>query len=138
MVEFVDGSVVAQMGEPDMRTPIQYALTYPSRANGLGNHLDLTATGRMHFARPDRQVFTALSMGERVAREGGSSGAVLNAANEVAVAAFLDRKISLPKITELVSQALDEHQAVHTDSLEDLMAADAWARRKVHDALGAN
>lgn len=131
MVEFVDGSMIAQMGTPDMRTPIQYALTYPARTNGLSNHLDLTKLGSMRFEPPDREVFPSLRLGERVAREGGSSGAVLNAANEEAVAGFLEGRIKFSQISELVEQTLDQHHIVQNSSLDELMAADAWARDQV-------
>lgn len=131
VVAFRDGSALAQLSVPDMRTPIQYALTYPERLPGLAAPLDLAAVGRLRFIEPDRVRFPALSLGFSVAREGGVSGAVLNAANEAAVALFLQRRIPFGRITEVVADVLDRHAAVANPDLEAILAADRWAREEV-------
>ncbi|HUU84956.1 MAG TPA: 1-deoxy-D-xylulose-5-phosphate reductoisomerase [Phycisphaerae bacterium] len=130
-VEFADGSVVAQMGMPDMRTPIQYALTYPKRLPCPSKRLDLTALGRLHFERPDPDRFPALELGYEAARAGGVAGAVLNAANESAVELFRAGEIRFPEIVELSGQALAAHRPMADPGLNDLLAADRWARDEV-------
>ena len=131
LVEFVDGSQIAQMGRPDMRTPIQYAFTYPHRAAGCVDSLDLAEVGRMTFRRPDPKRYPALELGYAAARSGGTAGAVLNAANEVAAEAFLAGRIRLTDITRLVEKALATHKLVRPAGLNDLFEADAWARKEV-------
>jgi len=135
MVEFCDGSVIAQLGMPDMRTPIQYALTFPRRVRGPSRRLDLAALRQMHFEPPDPERFPALKLGYEVARVGGTAGAVLNAANEVAVQAFRDGRIRFGQIIELTGQVLDRHERIDEPDFDDLLAADAWARREVHRCL---
>ena len=136
MVEFVDGSVIAQMGPPDMRNPIQYALTWPSRKAGSADRLDLARLGTLTFEPPDLERFPALALGWRVAREGGDSGAVLNGANEAAVEAFLAGRIRFGQIVPLVKRALDEHVVSNRPTLERLQAADRWAREQVIQWIG--
>ena len=139
MVEFVDGSVVAQLSPPDMRTPIQYALTYPDRANGLAKRLDLKQAFTLRFEPPDFERFPALGLAYDVARRGGTSGAVLNAANEVAVEAFTSGKISFGQIAALVGVALERHLAngfVSEPTLDDLLSADRWARHVLRETVG--
>ncbi len=135
MVEFCDGSIVAQLGSPDMRTPIQYALTYPDRKEGPSRRLDVGALRRMHFEPPDTDRFPALRLGQEVARTGGTAGAVLNAANEAAVDAFRGGDIGYVDVVALTSQVLSRHEAVIDPTLGDLMAADAWAREQVDQAV---
>ncbi len=130
MVEFVDGSVIAQMGVPDMRTPIQYAFTWPARAPGNVERLDLAAAGTLSFEAPDPEKFPSIRLGYRAAEAGGTMGAVLNAANEVAVELFVQRKIAFPRIFEIVRTVMDRHAVVPGPSLEDVLAADAWAREE--------
>jgi 1-deoxy-D-xylulose-5-phosphate reductoisomerase len=130
LVEFVDGSVVAQLGPPDMRLPIQYALTYPERRPAPWPRLDLEALGRLHFEPPDRRRFPALDLGFEVVRRGGSLGAALSGADEAAVGAFLDGRILFTDIVPLVRRVLDAHRWVERPTLEDLRAADAWAREE--------
>ena len=130
MVEFKDGSTIAQLGEPDMRVPIQYALTHPERAPGRAPRLDWTKTQSLTFEPPDTGRFPALLLGWRAASEGGTAGAVLNAANEVAVGLFLNRQISFADITGVTVRTMDAHRAAGTASFEDVMAADRWAREK--------
>lgn len=129
MVEFVDGSVIAQLGPPDMRTPIQYALTYPERLNGNSPRLDLTRAFGLNFHPPDPDRFPALRLARDVAKHGGTLGAVLNAAKETAVDAFTSGKISFGQIARTVEQTIDAHPLQQNPSLDDLMEADQWARR---------
>lgn len=135
MVEFQDGSIIAQLGTPDMRTPIQYALTYPERRAGCAGSLDFTTVRRLNFEPPDLQRFPALRLGYEVARAGGTAGAVFNAANEAAVEAFREGRIPFGRIVELISRALDRHEVSQDPDLETLLAADAWARREVAECL---
>ncbi len=137
MVEFCDGSIVAQLGSPDMRTPIQYALTYPARRAGPARRLDVKSLRRMHFEPPDPQRFPALGLGHQVARTGGTSGAVLNAANEAAVEAFRSGRIRFVDIVGVTSEVLAGHNALADPTLEDLMRADAWARGQVERMIAA-
>ena len=139
MVEFVDGSVLAQLSPPDMRTPIQYALTYPERATGLAKRLDLKQAFTLRFEPPDFERFPALKLAYDVAKRGGTSGAVLNAANEVAVEAFASGKIAFGQIPRLVGFALELHLTdgfVGEPSLDDLLSADQWARHVLRERIG--
>jgi 1-deoxy-D-xylulose-5-phosphate reductoisomerase len=131
MVEFVDGSVVAQMGTPDMRTPIQYALTYPERREGIASRLDFETLRRLSFEPPDLERFPALRLGYSVARAGGTAGAVLNAANEAAVEAFREGRIRFGQIVELIERTLERHTVQSQPDMTALLEADAWARREV-------
>jgi 1-deoxy-D-xylulose-5-phosphate reductoisomerase len=131
LVEFVDGSVVAQMGVPDMRTPIQYALTHPRRVSGPAERLCLFAAGQMTFHRPDPERFPSLRLGHLVAERGGTTGAVLNAANETANELFRAGRIGFTDIVLVTEEVLHRHEIVANADLEALMAADAWARAEV-------
>jgi 1-deoxy-D-xylulose-5-phosphate reductoisomerase len=135
LVEFVDGSVVAQLGRPDMCLPIQYALTYPSRVAGICKPLRLEEIGQLHFELPQPQTFRALTLAYEVARTGGTAPAVFNAANETAVEAFLAGRIRFVQIMELVEYALQKHNVKHGVGLDELLEADAWARREVAERL---
>ncbi len=135
MVEFVDGSVIAQLSPPDMRTPIQYALTYPERAGGIGRRLDTTAAFNLRFEPPDLNRFPALRMAYHVARERGTLGAVLNAANEVAVEAFVAGSIPFGGISRAVELTISQHAPVAEPSLDDLLQADRWARETAADVI---
>ena len=128
MVEFVDGSVIAQMSPPDMRTPIQYAMTYPDRAEGCGPRMDFSKICSLNFQPPDLERFPALRIAFDVARRGGTLGAVMNAANEVAVAAFLAGTATFGMIWRTVDRTIARHAVVQRPSLSDLLAADHWAR----------
>jgi len=130
MVEFRDGSTIAQLGLPDMRVPIQYALTYPERKPGPVAAGDLTKVGRLDFEEPDLQRFPALRLGFRAAEAGGTMGAVLNAANEVAVAAFLERRIRFTDIARLVADVMDGHEPLTHPAAEAIDQADRWARQE--------
>ncbi|MDH7599305.1 MAG: 1-deoxy-D-xylulose-5-phosphate reductoisomerase [Sedimentisphaerales bacterium] len=131
LVEFVDGSVIAQMALPDMALPIQYALTYPQRVAGISKRLDLARLGSLTFEGPDLNRFKALSLAYHVVRTGGTACAVFNAANEAAVEAFLSDKIRFTQIIELVAVCLEHHNPISDAQLGDLMEADTWARRFV-------
>ncbi len=130
MVELVDGSMLAHMGLPDMRMPIQYALGYPERAGGRCERLDLAKVGRLEFAEPDMERFPALALGYRVAEQGGTSGAVLNAANETAVEKFLAGHIGFTQIADIVQRVLARHDVVAHPDYGQVMAADEWAREE--------
>ncbi|MCA9001601.1 MAG: 1-deoxy-D-xylulose-5-phosphate reductoisomerase, partial [Planctomycetes bacterium] len=128
MVEFVDGSVIAQMGPPDMRGPIHFALHYPERAPAPDQRgFDLELFSKLTFEAPDRETFPALDMGYECVRQGGTSGAVLNAADEVAVEAFLEGRIPFHAMSELCAEALRSRPGSTVD-VSSLIAADRWAR----------
>jgi 1-deoxy-D-xylulose-5-phosphate reductoisomerase len=129
MVEFVDGSMLAQLSTPDMCLPIQYALTYPERAKSDRVQTSLAKLGNLTFEEPDRDRFPALSLARRAGEVGGTLPAVLNAANEVAVDAFVNGRISFPAISETVRIAMDQHKVVEHPTLEEVLEADAWARK---------
>jgi 1-deoxy-D-xylulose-5-phosphate reductoisomerase len=131
MVEFVDGSVIAQMSPPDMCLPIQYALTYPNRIKGITKHLRLEEIGKLTFEKPDMEVFKALKIGYEVAKTDGTAAAVFNAANEAAVKEFLEGKIKFVNIVELIERCLDKHNVRFNAGLDELLAADNWARNEV-------
>ncbi len=131
MVEFVDGSVLAQLSPPDMRLPIQYALTYPDRVAGACPRLDLSRAFGLTFEPPDRETFPCLDLGFEVMRRGGTAGAALNAANEAAVARFLDGAIGFLDIPRACRAALEHHPYDSRPTLEDLWKVDAWARQEV-------
>lgn len=136
LVEFVDGSVVAQLGLPDMCLPIQYALTYPCRVVGIAKRLRLEEVGRLCFERLNPETFRALPLGYEVARAGGTAAAVFNAANEAAVEQFLAGRINFVKITELVEDCVHNHKLLQQPDLEELLDADRWAREQVNNAIG--
>ncbi len=129
MVEYADGSVIAQLGNPDMRTPIAHALAYPERIDAGVGSLDLSRIGRLEFSQPAFDRFPALQLGYRALHEGGTSPAVLNAANEVAVAAFLGRRLPFLAIAAVIEAVLDEMPPRPIATLEDVLGADAAARR---------
>jgi len=128
MVEFLDGSVIAQMGTPDMRGPIQYALTWPDRFECPARRLRLSEIGALEFERPDRERFPAVALGFEAARRGGTAAAALNAANEVAVQAFLDRRIGFNDITAIADEVMKGHDLLEQPSLEDILRTDGDAR----------
>lgn len=137
MVEFNDGSIIAQLGTPDMKTPIQYALTYPRRVFGIADPLDWAQARCLHFEPPDPARFPALRLGHEAARQGGSSGAVLNAANEVAVERFREGAIPFSRIVQLTEEVAGRHRLVRQPTLPDLLACDAWAREEVDRCIGS-
>jgi 1-deoxy-D-xylulose-5-phosphate reductoisomerase len=135
MVEFVDGSVVAQLGTADMRTPIQYALTYPERLESSVSALDWTTVPRLDFVPPDRQKFPCIGLAYQSIKMGGTAPAVLNAADEIAVGAFLECKIPFSDIPNVIGAALEAHKLQPADGLEAILEADAWAREHARQML---
>ncbi len=131
MVEFCDGSVLAQMSPPDMKLPIQYALSYPRRWQGTAQRLDLTRAFECEFIPPDYERFPALLLGREVAERGGSCGAVLNAANESAVAGFLDGRLKFTQIVSACRDVLNNHDYDPNPDLEQLIGLDRWAREEI-------
>lgn len=131
MVEFVDGSVVAQLSPPDMRLPIQYAFTYPERVAGPAPKLDLSQPLALHFEPPDLATFPGLELGYEVMERGGTAGAALNAANEAAVERFLTGTLRFLEIPRACRAVLDHHTFDPRPSLDDLWKVDAWARQEV-------
>ncbi|HXT11883.1 MAG TPA: 1-deoxy-D-xylulose-5-phosphate reductoisomerase [Candidatus Angelobacter sp.] len=134
MVEFVDGSMLAQLSTPDMCLPIQYALTYPERALSDRVQTSLAKLGSLTFEEPDVDRFPALELARRAGEIGGTLPAVLNAANEVAVEGFVNKKIGFPQITETVRRTMDAHKVVAHPTLEQILEADSWARREAKPA----
>ena len=132
MIEFIDGSIKAQLSHPDMRLPIQYALTYPERLpTPQLPRLIWTLINNLTFEQPDLNTFPCLKLAIEAGREGGTYPAVLCAADEVAVELFLSQKIKFAKIANLVKQALEQHQPIPYPTLDEITAADTWARQKV-------
>ncbi len=131
LVEYVDGSMVAQLSPPDMKLPIQYALSYPERWSGPAAKLDLTKHFSLEFEPPDPERFPALGLGYEVAAAGGTAGAVLNAANEAAVAAFLQGELTFTEIVPACRAVLGEHNYNPRPTLDELLALDRWARQEV-------
>ena len=127
-VEYEDGAIVAQLGEPDMRVPIQYALTYPKRVKNSFPRVDFTQRSNLTFDKPDMETFKCLSLAYRALKTGGTLPAVLNGANEVAVARFLKGDIGFLDIPELIEQTMDAYTVKYEYTLEDLLEADAWAK----------
>lgn len=127
-VEYEDGAIVAQLGEPDMRVPIQYALTYPKRVKSPFPRVDFTQRNNLTFDQPDMETFKCLSLAYRALKTGGTLPAVLNGANEVAVARFLKGDIGFLDIPELIEQTMDAYTVKYEYTLEDLLEADAWAK----------
>jgi 1-deoxy-D-xylulose-5-phosphate reductoisomerase len=128
MVEYVDGSVIAQLGVPDMRLPIQYALLYPERVDTGLPRLDITEKGTLTFGRPDSSRYPALALAYTALEKGGTVPVVLNAANEVAVGLFLDEKIRFLEIVNIVTRVTEAHSYVENPDLDDILDADSWAR----------
>ena len=128
MVELVDGSVIAQLGVTDMRLPIQYACSYPDRWDGALPLLDLTRAGRLEFLPPSRERFPCLGLADRALRAGGTCPVVLNAANEIAVDAFLERKLGFASIPRVIAETMDAHAVEEVSSLDVVRRVDRWAR----------
>ncbi len=135
MVEFRDNSVIAQLGEPDMRLPIQYAFTYPERCEAVVPELDLAERGKLTFGKPDTENFKCLSLALRSAKQGGSMCTALNAANEVAVGYFLKDMITFGKIPEIVEKVLEKTECYKIDTVEDAIECDREARIKAREKM---
>ncbi len=138
MVDYVDGSVLAQLGNPDMRTPIAHALAWPERIDSGVAPLDLFSIARLDFQAPDEIRFPCLRLARQAADAGGSAPAVLNAVNEVAVAAFLDRRIRFPEIASMIDEVLNAEPVVAVSELETVFEVDAKARGLAEQWLGRN
>jgi 1-deoxy-D-xylulose-5-phosphate reductoisomerase len=137
MVEMVDGSIIAQMGVTDMKHPIQYALTYPERRMNCLPPLDLAGLSELTFEQPDVERFPCLDLAYRALRKGGTAPAVLNAANEIAVSAFLDGKIELVEIARINESVLESHELKAADSVDAVLAADREARDAADQAVAS-
>lgn len=138
LVDYVDGSVLAQLGNPDMRTPIANALAWPERIDSGVAPLDLFAIARLDFQAPDEQRFPCLRLARQAAEAGNSAPAMLNAANEVAVSAFLERRIRYPEIASIIAEVLSLEPVVAVDELDAVFAADAKARALAEQWLSRN
>jgi len=137
MVEYIDGSVIAQLGVPDMGIPILYALTYPERRPTPAARLDLTRTGSLTFFEPDPVKFPCLRLARTALEVGGTAPVILNAANEVTVAAFLDHRLPFNDIPALIERALDRLEQGPLTSIEQCVGVDAEARRRVQEWVDA-
>lgn len=135
MVEFIDSNVIAQIGPHDMRLPIQYALGYPKRLTNGFSHLNFFQINQLTFEKPDRQTFPCLALAENAAQTGGTLPCVLNAANEVAVEAFLKGKIEFLKIPQIVAKVTKKHSAEKVKNLKQLLTIDLWARQKAQESI---
>jgi len=132
MVEFIDGSIKAQLSHPDMRLPIQYALSYPERlANPQLPQLDWNQISRLSFEQPDFNTFPCLRLAIEAGKKGGTCPTVLCAADEVAVELFLSQRIRFVDIARLVEQVLEQHQVINQPTLEEIVATDSWAREMI-------
>jgi 1-deoxy-D-xylulose-5-phosphate reductoisomerase len=137
LVEYEDRSMIAQLGLPDMRTPISYAMRYPERLALDLPSLDLTEVGRLSFCKPDHDRFPCLRLGYESLRIGGTMPAAMNAANEIAVEAFLNGGIKFPAIADIIRQTMDAHQRREVDTIEAALEADRWAREKAESLVGS-
>ncbi|MDH5187924.1 MAG: 1-deoxy-D-xylulose-5-phosphate reductoisomerase [Rhodospirillaceae bacterium] len=135
LVSYVDGSVLAQMGTPDMKTPISYALAWPGRMTTSAQKLSLADVGRLDFRAPDNERFPALGLARRALQTGGSAPTILNAANEVAVLAFLQGKIGFVQISAVVQRVLESVNSVAMGSIDDVLAADDEARDTANNVI---
>jgi 1-deoxy-D-xylulose-5-phosphate reductoisomerase len=135
LVEYRDGSVLAQMGVPDMRIPIAYALSYPNRLTSAEKPLDLGKVGTLTFLDPDPIRFPALRLAYEAAKVGGTMPAVLNAANEVAVMAFIEGKTGFDKIVSLVEEVLSRHRPQAVPGIDTIIEADRWAREETENII---
>jgi 1-deoxy-D-xylulose-5-phosphate reductoisomerase len=136
MVELTDGSVIAQLGVTDMRLPIQYACSYPDRWDAALPRLDLVQAGRLEFHAPDPDRFPCLRLAYRALREGGTCPVVLNAANEVAVAAFLDGRLGFTMIPAMIERVMNDHRGEPVSSVDVVRRVDAWARERAAALTG--
>jgi len=135
MVEFIDGSIMAQLSQADMRLPIMYAFSYPGRIKSVLPGLDFVKLGKLTFSPPDMRKFPCLKMAYEAARKGGSHPVVLNASNEEAVVAFLNRKIKFTKIPKIIEKVLSSHKAKVKPSLNEILQIDAWAREEARSLI---
>ena len=135
MVEFVDHSIHAELGAADMRLPIQHALTYPNTKQAVGDRLDLFEVASLNFKKPDFKKFPALELAYFAGRKGGTMPAVLNAANEIAVQAFLDEKISYTDIFKIIEKLVTKHNKIDQPDIDDIIEVDQWTRKKTKEVI---
>ncbi len=135
LVEFRDGSVMAQIGVPDMRVPIAYALSYPERLDLLMARLDLASIGMLTFENPDMKKFPCLAYAYHAIKEGGTMPAVLNSANEAAVRAFMQERIGFSDIEKIVGETMEKHNIMRADTLDNVLHADKWAREEAEKEI---
>ena len=135
-VQYADGSIIAQMGAPDMKLPIQYALFYPDRRYMEGKRVDLFELGQLTFEKPDTDTFIGLALAYRAARMGGSMPTVYNAANERAVQLFLDHRISYPGITRLIEAAMEGHELIADPTVEEILETEQRTYESISDFIG--
>lgn len=136
MVQYVDGAVIAQLGTPDMKLPIQYALFYPDRRPMAGKRVDFFNLGHLTFERPDTEVFPGLKLAYEAGRKGGSMPTVYNAANERAVSLFLDHRIKYLQIPELIASCMEAHKGMENPSVEEILAAERWVYEWIDSRIG--
>jgi 1-deoxy-D-xylulose-5-phosphate reductoisomerase len=136
MVEYIDGSIIAQLSHPDMRIPISYALSYPRHLKGELPSLDFLDIGRLTFEKPDKSKFRCLDLALAAGKMGESMPAVVSGANEVAVAAFLEGKLGLMQIPELIESTMNKHKVFPVERIEHAIEADRWAQSTAHQLLG--
>ena len=130
MVRYQDGSIIAQLGIPDMRIPIAYALSYPRRLKASWRPLELTQLGELTFLPVEKKRYPALQLAYEALAVGGTMPAVLNAANEVAVAAFLDERVGFLDIHRIIAKTMEAHASIHPDDVQQILEVDRWAREK--------
>ena len=135
MVEFVDGSVKAQLGAPEMKIPIQYALTYPNHSPSNWENLDLTNIGKLHFAKPDLVKFPCIRLAYEALEKGGTSPIVLNVANDEVVAAFLNGHISFIQIPNLIEEALNKHEWMDSPNLDTISHLSNWTSNYIQEQI---
>jgi len=136
MVEFIDGSVMAQLGTTDMQIPIQYAMTYPARVTTPVKRLDLARVGQLNFQQPDRKKFLCVDLAYEAGEKGGTYPAVLNAANEVAVSRFLSGDIAFMSIPKIIDKVLSKYRPLTNGTLDGILWADRWARQEAAQVAG--
>ena len=132
MVEYVDGGIIAQLGTPDMKLPIQYALFYPDRRPMAGKRVDFYELGSITFEKPDLETFVGLKLAMRAASEGGSVPTVFNAANERAVSLFLNRKIRFLQIPEIIEMCMDVHRRIESPNVEEILRTEQETYELIH------
>jgi 1-deoxy-D-xylulose-5-phosphate reductoisomerase len=137
LVVYQDGVVLAQLGWPDMRVPIQYALCYPEHIHNMLRPLDLAGIAQLTFAKPDLETFRCLSLAIEAGTTGGTMPAVLNAANEVAVMAFLQGKATFLSIAGIIEEVMSRHAVIDSPGMEEILAADEWARQTAEQMLSS-
>ncbi|MBI5675581.1 MAG: 1-deoxy-D-xylulose-5-phosphate reductoisomerase [Nitrospirae bacterium] len=135
MVEFIDGSILAQMSVPDMKGPISYALSYPHRTENVMPALNLTDVAKLTFEEPDHEKYPSLSLTYDALKRGGTMPCVLNSSNEAAVEAFLNKRISFTAITRVVSKTMAEHSVLKGETIEEVLSASIWARQKAEEII---